>query len=460
MLVEEDKRLAHARAADRLAGHAGDAVAIAEHHERAQAPERAAPWWAKAATQALEANDFTGAIARAEAAERCGARGAVLVEALTARVEAHACLNENHRMREAIDRLGAEAASSPSRELSSLRWAALGALRAGDTPRLSRTLERARELIERDPDSDMAVFCPLRIAVYALNAGLLAQADALAAVAEAGAASLVQPSARVLGAKAMWRGVRAHHDHDAEASARLHREAAELFEASGDVRAAIAARGDLGYVLVLLGAHEEAVVELEASLAESCRIGLTHGMASTRQNLGIALLGLGRVDEALVMERAAVEDFAAGGNRMMECGSRDYASRILLSLGRIDEALAEAERALMLLPAEHPIAVTNRATLADALLVRRGPDDLALALSHACSARQALRSEPAHFEEPAFIVRVHLDALEANGLVEEAQRARAEACAWIEERASRIQSAHYRRAYFERALDIARILRA
>jgi hypothetical protein len=54
---------------------------------------------------------------------------------------------------------------------------------------------------------------------------------------------------------------------------------------------------------------------------------------------------------------------------------------------------------------------------------------------------------------------VHIDALEANGLVDEARQAREEARGWVLERAGRIQSEHYRRT-FEGALDVAPILKS
>jgi hypothetical protein len=456
MLVEEDKRLAHARAADRLAGHAGDAVAIAEHHERAQAPERAAPWWAKAATQALEANDFTGAIARAEAAERCGARGADLADALLARAEAHSWRNENPALRATAERLGA-VATSLEHEAEALRWRALGALRAGDGADLARALERAGEVAAQHPDHDSVVFCSFRIATNAVPAGFVAQADALAVLLEAAEPSLGTRSGRLLGARARWRAYRASFAHDDEHALALHREAAGFLRGLGDVRTAATEEANGGYQLLMLGAYEEASQVFEASLRECRRLGLATGTATSQHNLGFALLGLGRLEPALAVEREAVAAFAAGRNAQMEAGSRYYTARILVASGRARDAMLEAERVCALLDPTHPFALLARASLADALLVCGDPGDAPAALAEARSAREALRQDSGRFEEPAFILRVHLDALEANGLVHEAHLARAEARAWVHARAGRIQSEHYRRT-FERALDVAWIL--
>ncbi|MFN7698791.1 MAG: tetratricopeptide repeat protein, partial [Deltaproteobacteria bacterium] len=338
------------------------------HHERAQAPERAAPWWAKAATQALEANDFTGAIARAEAAERCGARGDDLAEALLARAEAHSWLGDNPALRETAGRLGA-VATSPVHAAEALRWRALGALRAGDVGDLVRTLDRVRSIATQHLDHDSVVFCSFRTATYALPAGLVAQADALAAQLEAAEPPLERRSGRLLVARAFWRGRRAHSAHDDEHALHLRREAARFLRSTGDVRNAALEEANSGFLLLMLGAYEEASQVLEASLAECRRLGLSSGLATNQHNLGLVLLGLGRLDHAMAVEREAVAAFVAGGNTLMESASRGYMARILVASGRSCEAAAEAEHALGLLPPAHPIALVARAALADALLL-------------------------------------------------------------------------------------------
>ena len=99
-----------------------------------------------------------------------------------------------------------------------------------------------------------------------------------------------------------------------------------------------------------------------------------------------------------------------------------------------------------------------RSSLANALLARAGPDDAPLAAAHAHAAREAFRRDPSQFEDPAFILRVHLDALEANGLEGEALRAREEARAWVHERAGQLRSERYRRSFLESQPDVVRIL--
>ncbi|MFN7697721.1 MAG: tetratricopeptide repeat protein, partial [Deltaproteobacteria bacterium] len=352
----------------------------------------------------------------------------------------------------------AAVATTIEEEAAALRWMALGALRAGDASELGSVLARVRECAARDGTNDTVVFSALRIATIALPAGLVASADALASTLEEAEPPLETRGARILGARARWRVARAHHAHDIGRSLELRREAAALLRSGGDVRTAAAEEASRGYELALLGAYEEALETLEASLAGCRRLGLGYAIASTQHNLGLALLGLGRLEEALFVEREAIEAFAARGNALMEAGSRDYLARILAAAGRAEEAVSEAARATARLPGEHPAALMARASLANALLARAGPDDAPLAAAHAHAAREAFRRDPSQFEDPAFILRVHLDALEANGLEGEALRAREEARAWVHERAGQLRSERYRRSFLESQPDVVRIL--
>jgi tetratricopeptide (TPR) repeat protein len=301
------------------------------------------------------------------------------------------------------------------------------------------------------------VFCGFRTATYVFAAGRVAQADALAALLEAAEPPLERRSGRLLGARAFWRAYRASFAHDDEHALHLRREAARFLRSAGDVRNAALEEANSGFLLLKLGAYEEASQILASLLAEGRRLGLAIATATNQHNLGFALLGLGRLEPALAVEREAVAAFAAGRNAQMEAGSRYYAARILVASGRARDAVAEAKRAVALLSLEHPIALTARASLADALLLCADPDDACAALDHARAAREALREDPDRFEEAAFILRVHLEALEANGLVDDAACAREEARAWVRERVGKIRSEHYRRT-FEGSLDVARIL--
>src|SRR5262249_20706911 len=95
MLTEGDRKLGHQLAAEWLEKHGEpDAQSLAEHFERAGAPQRAVPLYLHAAAQALEGHDLEAALKRAQRGVDCGASvelGALrLIEA-----EAHAWRGEH-----------------------------------------------------------------------------------------------------------------------------------------------------------------------------------------------------------------------------------------------------------------------------------------------------------------------------------------------------------------------------
>jgi hypothetical protein len=130
----------------------------------------------------------------------------------------------------------------------------------------------------------------------------------------------------------------------------------------------------------------------------------------------------------------------------------------LVSARRPAEAVAEAGRAASLVDPDHPFHAMALGELADALLARGSPGDSEAALGHARTARATFDADPERIEEPAPLLRVHLDALVANGLYEEAEAARASAQAWVTERAGKISSERYRRTFLHDEPDVARIM--
>lgn len=89
MLTGTDRRAGHKRAAEWLeANGARDAMALAEHLERADEPQGAIVWYLWAAEQALEADDLGAVLSRAERGVSCGAQGPMLGELRVLEAEA------------------------------------------------------------------------------------------------------------------------------------------------------------------------------------------------------------------------------------------------------------------------------------------------------------------------------------------------------------------------------------
>ncbi len=93
MFTPDDRARAHAQAAERIAARGGaDPIVVAEHWDLARDEAAAAPWYARAAREALRKNDFEQAIARADIALARSSDPAIRVLALGARGKARGCL--------------------------------------------------------------------------------------------------------------------------------------------------------------------------------------------------------------------------------------------------------------------------------------------------------------------------------------------------------------------------------
>jgi eukaryotic-like serine/threonine-protein kinase len=454
-LLDEDRVLGHARAVAWLVSiEEQDAAKVAEHFERGGALDEAAPWWAKAAEQALEGNDFAACIARAGRATACGAEGDALARAMIARCGGHQWRGEIGAMGEAALVAAGVVGVSADVRAEVTRVVAGAALRRGDPEPLRLCAHEALTTLRVDAPSDTAVACAAFIAVDCLFSGQTSLADDLA---EALSSLPGAPAGRSAACRArtlrldQWRAdYRGDHEGHLAAVART---MAAYLEA-GDARGGATERTNMGRALLCLGAHEAAIAPLRAALEESKRLGLTSTAAYAGQILGLALARSGTLTEAEEAERASAAHFAAGGDVRQEVATRILLARVLLEAHKRTEAVAEARLACALLPTGHPERRHAMVALADALLsIGDEPSNVeALALARAVRAARDMA------EFAGFVWRVYLDALVANGLDEEALVARDEARAWVLGHAARIQTEAYRHTFLHEEPDNARIM--
>ena len=458
-LVDEDRTRGHAQAAAWLVSEGEkDAAKIAEHFERGGQRGQAATWWAGAAEQAIEGNDFATAITRAERAAALGAEGDPLARAMLAMAAAHAWRGEAKAQLDAAQVAAEVAGADADLRLRGTGLVASAAVRLGDMTLLVACVDRTLAALGRNPVSDAAVVVAAQVGANGLQAG---QSSAVAALCEALDALSLDGLGRGPECRAWMMQLNAKRSlYGGDYESYLHglQHAADAFLEAGDPRREASARADAGYALMLLGANDEAVAALRASCEEASRMGLAVVVATAQQNLGLALARIGAFSEAEQVERASVVAFVAGGNRHMEAGSRAYLARILRVAGRPRDAESEARHAATLLAPNHPMSVLASVALADALLARGDSAAHAEALTLAQAAYALLQANPDGVEEPAFVRRVYLDALEASGQHDAARVARDEARAWLLARAGRIAGAHYRHIFLHGDPDNAGIM--
>ena len=455
MLTEEDRALGHRLAGEWL-DHAGEgaAVVLAEHFERGRQSVRAASAYQRAADQALAANDFEAAIARAERAIGCGAQGASLGALRCLQAEAHRWRGQFAEGRacaiEALDQLPREGDGwhVAAAEL------ALSAGRLGDVDALLAMLARLRT----SPLDEHGT--PARVIAWARTAGQLLLAgrrevaiELFTEVERVFPAFAGEPTiaARI----ALVRAMRALFSGDAVGYRAHTGEASEAFLRAGDVRGACMQRVSFGYASVGLGAHDEAVRVLREALATAERLGLDNVVAYSKNNLGLALGRGGALDEARRVESEALAAFRAQGDGRLTQASHVYLAQIRLLAGDVAGAEKDARAGAELSHAASGLRAFALATLAQVLLAARRLDE---ALEPAAEA-DALLHRAGTVEEGESLIRLSwAEALHAVGRADEARRAILDAREALLARATRIHDPSWRRSFLERVPEHARTL--
>ncbi len=452
MLTDHDRVLGHRLAAEHLEQRGmGDGAILAEHFERAGAPERAAPFWAESAKAALEAGDFDAALGRAD-------RG--LWSGVTGNVAAGLELTRGEALR--LSGKVAESLPVVERALSgfdrgSLGWCNAAAERALILQRLARNLElvQAADELERvTPQAGAAEALSLarvRAGLALLRIGERPRARSLVERAQQ-VASLMGPVTAAFAhgfraVEALLDGNPALYLREARLSFARHREV-------GDVRMALEQSISIGSVQMELGAHAESEQTLREALADAERLGLPHALAGAQHNLGLSLAHLGQFDEAVRLEQRALEAFRDRDQRLAGGAELALAMIHLLSgdAARADQA---ASRALEVLrTAAPPLVPAALATLSRSRLLL---GDVQGALAASTEADRWLATQGSvEFGEHA-IVRAHAEALAASGRQAEAREVVARALAGLKRDADKLGDAALAQSFLERVPDNIRL---
>jgi tetratricopeptide (TPR) repeat protein len=345
LLPDEDRAAGHRLAGAWLvARDFSDAAVLAEHFVRANESAQAVRWFARAAAQALEANDLAAALEHAERGlaaassnEAIGQLRLIQAEALRFRGELAAA---EERAAEAVARLaeGSEAWLRAAAELSAA---------AGLLGHLDRIEALARTLVNLPADPalrDPLVISLCRATIPLFWAGrpgsapLFTRIDALAHPA-----SSLAPQARALvhfsrATRALYAGRPGDHLLEQKASF-------QAFVDGADRRNAFGRQVALGFAYGELGLYAEAEAALREALTESERMGLYNLSVRAKNNLGNILCRRGALAEARVVEEQAVEACVAQGDPRLEAASRNYLAHILELAGDAEGALREARKA-------------------------------------------------------------------------------------------------------------------
>jgi tetratricopeptide (TPR) repeat protein len=460
MLTVEDRTLGHRLAGEWL-GDAGEheAMVLAEHFERGGALDKAATFYARAASQALEGNDFTAARMRAERAIRAGA-------AFEALGRLHLLLAEASRWAGEAE-AALEHAREAMRELphSSDEWYMAIAEAVDASMTLSLVVEAevlARRVRELSPDVNEAqpmtaprVVAMSRIALRFLVSGGFEIADALISRVQSDAkeVTLREPAARAFllsacVARSMWVG-------DIETAATLAQEAIACFDLVGDVRNAAVQRDHAGFALIQLGAFAASERMLLEAIASAERLGLSTVLYTAKMHLGQFYSRSLRTEESIRTLTEAAEGFVMQRDPVREGLARVYRAGAL-HLARDHAAAAqEAKEALPLLEGAPPIRAGALGLIA---LMRLDSGDPEGAYEAGAEAMKILEAYGGTVEGEALIHIGYAEGLRARGDIEGSKTAIIVARDRLLARAAMIKTPELRRGYMDRLREHGRIL--
>jgi tetratricopeptide (TPR) repeat protein len=458
MLTAEDRALGHKLAGDWLkdAGE-HEAIVLAEHFERGGTLDNAATFYARAAAQALEGNDFLAARMRADRALRAGVSGRALGHLHLLLAEASRWAGEH------------DAAADHARvamlnlEHGGDDWYVAVAegvdatMTLGLAPEAERFAKQLRDL-EDDPAVGMTaarVVATSRVAVRFLVAGNFEVADGLIERVQRDAEAVLaaEPAARAFAlaarvAHAMWLGA-------IEIAAELAQEAVVGFDLVGDVRNAAVQRDNAGFALLQLGQFAAAERMLVEAIASAERLGLWSIVNKGKLHLGQFFSRALRPEESARTLTEAAEGFALQRDPVGEGLARLYRAGSV-HLSRDHGAAAEdAKAALPLLDGAPPFRAAGLGLLA-LMLIDAG--DAEGAYRAGKEAMTILEAYGGTIEGEALIYIGHAEGLRARGDLEGSKRAIAAARDRVLSRASKIKSQELRRGFLERLAEHTRIL--
>jgi tetratricopeptide (TPR) repeat protein len=454
MLTDADRVLGHRLAAAWLEG-AGERqpLVLAEHLERGGEAGRAALQHARAAEEALQGNDYAGALSHVARGAAAGASGATLGRLLLLRAEA--CFWRG----ETADAESAAAEAMALLPERSAAWCdAAGQALAARLPARRELLFAVVERLAEPPDpGDAARSSWVRAGATAVR-HLLFHGERAAAGRLAAAVQAAASGAAGIAAGAAQRMLAALHDFDGahDAARRAYLAAAEQHEALGDLRTACQLRVNVGWLEATeLGLPESAEPVLRDALELARRLGIARSIASAQQNLGVALMQQGRLDEARALLEETVTAFARQHDPRMEGGSCFYLAELHTAAGRFTEAEAQAARALTLAADVPTTRACTLAALARARVAAGRPD----AAVEAAEEAQRILDELGGIEEGEALIRLALaEARHAAGDLVGARAAISVARARLEARAAPMTDPEVRRAFRERQPENARTL--
>ncbi|MBS2033183.1 MAG: protein kinase [Deltaproteobacteria bacterium] len=445
MLTDADLKLGHRLAAQWLvARNEPDPLVLGEHWRKAGETAEAMGHFARAAEDALKANDLLAAIQRAETAVTCGASGEALGRLRLLQAEAHQWRGEQQQALERADEALALLPRGSEAWCRAALESATGWSRFGEKARVAELGAQLEAMSKEPPDAFAFVLCAAKLAWPMVITGSSAPAHALLETAERIAEGMSRADPRLAAALHYAGATTSMLAGQVEDWIWHESGSVNAYLAFGDVRHACESRTSLGYALMSVGDFAQASLVLREALGEAERLGLPTPRATALQNLGYALGELGQLDEARKLMLESMAEFERLANHRMIAGTNSYLARIDLRRGELETADREASFAVDHMR-ERPSLLC--AALAVRAEIRLAQGKVAEARADAKEAMDVFARTGEVEEQEALLRLVDAETLWRTNQREAAKAALREAVAKLDERAARIEDSGRRQSF-------------
>jgi eukaryotic-like serine/threonine-protein kinase len=342
MLTERDRKASHLLAAEWLEARGErEALVLAEHLERSGERQRAVVWYLWAAEQALEGNDLTSVLDRAERGIECGAQGVMLGELYLLKAEASGWSGRGGHLELAEQALGLLPPGSASwaRAASEL---AVACRAIGDRERLCATAETLLAASKNVSDMSMGhAWGIARTVVELLGAGEAALAEKLIPAINAATKHADERDVPTLFAMVEWlRAAVSLHAGEPQPLLALAEDVVATFEANGHVRYSALVALHAAIASASMGDWTKGVSWAERAADLARRLGLRSFELRARAWMALHFARNGLSEIALATATSAVRD--ATGDRVVVGEAHVHLAHIHLASRNVDSALEEA----------------------------------------------------------------------------------------------------------------------
>lgn len=370
MITEADRVVGHRLAADWLerSGET-DSLVLAEHYMRGQEQLRAAVFYQRAASEALEGNDLAGAIQRADQAIAAGAGDKERGQLRALQATAAYWQSQYSEARRYAEEALAVLESGGSDWFTAVGTAIVASARLGDFGRVDEYFHAALTTDSQVGALPARIICLSRGCFQLIFNGRFARADEVLTQLALLSQGLGQKDSLALAQSHHVRGVRAAMIGDVATFLRHLEAAVEAFDQAGDQRNVLLERTTVAWCYAEIGWFENAENICRKNLAACEAAQAPQAITYAKVNLGYILAYRpGKLDEARHVLKMAIAECGAVNNVRLEGWSRAHLSGVEMQSGDYVAAEEEARAAVERLAAAPGLKAWALACRARALL--------------------------------------------------------------------------------------------